>query len=293
MKFNKIIIICVAVLILAVTPVVIAEAQRSKSITIRTGLSDDCVISSVRLSDGVLYFKTDEEVERQYDSSYADKADEMLERIRGLGLLWGLPKGDFEQEDLKVLLNLQPELWKIPGDFTPWRSFFNEPEVCANSDKSFFAVTNPIFEYRYDNRERYEGENQGIVMPRELVIQITDSDIELIPPIGGGSVYRNGVYLDIWHWPGFEDVTEEKLPCRVFGDMDSRIGEIPAAVCNMENPNRTHFTAMLKIANAGYYIEALGLTQREFTELLISICEAPHSETQSVLDYILQNNTNG
>ena len=49
------------------------------------------------------------------------------------------------------------------------------------------------------------------------------------------------------------------------------------------------FRALFTIENAGYIISARGVTQREFIELLISICEAPRENTQDVVEYILEN----
>ena len=66
--------------------------------------------------------------------------------------------------------------------------------------------------------------------------------------------------------------------------MDSQIGLIPMSVRQDENS----FDAAFTIANAGYFVSATGITQSEFIELLISICEAPRENTQDVVEYILE-----
>ena len=48
------------------------------------------------------------------------------------------------------------------------------------------------------------------------------------------------------------------------------------------------FRALFTIENTGYIVSAKGITQREFIELLISICEAPRENTQDVVEYILE-----
>ena len=66
--------------------------------------------------------------------------------------------------------------------------------------------------------------------------------------------------------------------------MDSRIDSIPMSI----RQDGSSFKAAFTIANAGYFVFATGITQREFIELLISICEAPRENTQDVVEYILE-----
>jgi len=66
----------------------------------------------------------------------------------------------------------------------------------------------------------------------------------------------------------------------IYGELDSRIGDVELAVMRGGS-------AVFVLGNAAYDIQCIGLSQREFIELLISICETPQECTLDVMEYIL------
>ena len=68
--------------------------------------------------------------------------------------------------------------------------------------------------------------------------------------------------------------------------MDSYIGDTAISV----RQSYGHFYAFMTVGNASYQISVNRdvMSQREFIELLISICEAPRENTQDVVEHILE-----
>lgn len=263
MKFNKIIVLCIAALILAVTPVVIAEVQRNAPITIKTELKEGEFVSRVKLSRGELYFKTQEELTAQLTSedvknSYPTASDYHNGDVALTHIdLDGVK--EVSREEMMELMNIHPEMWQISTKCGGKVSeIFIEP--------SFYVSENG--EYEYADFYMFSFHYGGVSAQAETLIFIAPSPVK---------------------W----SLTSSREPLAFtlgslrmeYGDLDSKIGD---TVISVVQTDRGGYHAFFTIQNAAYEVLVSGLTQREFTELLISICEAPHPETQNVIDYVLQ-----
>jgi len=70
-----------------------------------------------------------------------------------------------------------------------------------------------------------------------------------------------------------------------FGDIDSKIGDISASIIVR---GKSYFSAFLLVEQTAYDIQANNLTQAEFIELILSICNAPRPEKENYIDFLLK-----
>ena len=266
MKKSTIAVI-LAALILCITPVVVSEYAKYQPITIKTELTDGEVVSHVRLSDGELWFKTDNEVLQQTVQDY-DELKATTESLREINQCilhgWDRSLKGISREDMESLMNVTPGLWQIPEHFDENSVLFVMPNVYANSERTRFAVADIILHYTY----------------------IVDASARININVGVGGtlagIPQEGP--DFGTPPGYANIDALHLEFAHHGKRDSRIGDTPMALVLRGDSYMARFT----IANADYSVSATGVTQREFIKLLISICEAPRENTQDVVEYILE-----
>ena len=266
MKKSAIAVI-LAALILCLAPVIVSEYAKHQPITIKTALTDSEVVPHVKLSNGELWFKTEDEVIQQIVQNY-DELKATAESLREINQCvlhgWDRSLKDISREDMEFLLNVHPERWQIPERFGEAMSSLVMPNVYANSERTRFAAPDNILEYTYgaDGLTR-----MGIY-------------------IGAGGQLADIAYNgpDIGTLPGYANISVTQLEIARYGKRDSRIGDTHTALVWHDGRYEARFT----IANADYSVSATGITQREFIELLISICEAPRENTQDVVEYILE-----
>lgn len=75
---------------------------------------------------------------------------------------------------------------------------------------------------------------------------------------------------------------------RHYGPKRSRIGDVPVALRYENTRWGTTVGAVFTLGNTGYEVSSRNVSQREFVELLLSICEAPRENTQDVVAYVLE-----
>ena len=269
MKKSAIAVI-LAALILCLAPVIVSEYAKHQPITIKTELIEGKVVPRVKLSNGELWFKTGDEVVQQYLASYAKYADALVDSLREINIPVGNEKINLNEETVRKkwenLLNQHSECWKLPDNIPRSESFFCVPNVYSDEDGKRFAIIDPIFTYIYETG-RYR-----------VRIDVTAANPQ--------TTFFNqaGILADLKVAYGYRNLNWTGLITFEYGNMDSQIGLIPMSVRQDENS----FDAAFTIANAGYFVSATGITQSEFIELLISICEAPRENTQDVVEYILE-----
>ena len=269
MKKSTIAVI-LAALILCLTPVVVSEYAKQQPITIKTELTDGEVVSHVKLSDGELWFKTDNEVAGQLTAEDRRAAinDAFYFRVMGKFLPLTRFSNAESEEEMAALMNLHSELWKIPNGIINMISYYHPPVLYGWDDRdTVLTAETDIFLYFSDS----------VVSP-SLSIRIGAGDY--VDLSDGASYHGSEKGL------GFES----EVARIVYGHRDSRIGDVDMSIVVQHDYYGTRrFRALFTIENAGYIISARGVTQREFIELLISICEAPRENTQDVVGYILEN----
>ena len=260
--------IILAALILCLAPVIVSEYAKHQPITIKTELTEGEVVPHVKLSNGELWFKTEDEVIRQIVQNY-DELKATAESLREINQCvlhgWDWSLKDISREDMESLMNVSPKLWQIPERFDEDSVLFVMPNVYANSERTRFAVADIILHYTY----------------------IVDASARININVGVGGtlagIPQDGP--DFGTPPGYANIDALHLEFAHHGKRDSRIGDTPMALVL----HGDRYTACFTIENAEYVVSAKGITQREFIELLISICEAPRENTQDVVEYILEN----
>ncbi len=259
--------VILAALILCLAPVIVSEYAKHQPITIKTELTDGEVVPHVKLSNGELWFKTDNDVAEQLTAEDRRAAinDAFYFRVMGKYLpLTRFSSADSEDE-IASLMNLHPELWKIPNgvnlkrQYTPPRLYgWDDRDTVLTAQTDIFAFT-----------------TSGNTLPLVRIY------------VGAGD------YVDMSDGAFHEYSTgfaPNNVARNIYGHRDSRIGDIDMSLKRRYDYyyNVPSMGAIFTIENAGYIVSATGITQREFIELLISICEAPRENTQDVVEYILE-----
>ena len=261
--------VILAALILCLAPVIISEYAKHQPITIKTSLPDGEVVPHVKLSDGELWFKTEDEVAGQLTAEDRRAAinDAFYFRVMGKFLpLTRFLNADSEDE-MAALMNLHPELWRLPKGIINMISYYHPPVLYGWDDRdTVLTAETDIFLYFSDS-----------AVPPSLSIRIGAGDY--VDLSDGVSYYGGGRDIDF----------SSEVAHIVYGHRDSRIGDVDMSLLVQYDYYGTRrLRALFTIENAGYIVSATGITQREFIKLLISICEAPRENTQDVVEYILE-----
>ena len=245
----------IVVVFLLVLLFILLTQQRDKSIQIKTKLSPDIIVSKVELTSGTLNFKTETDV-------YAELSAKERETYK--------PKpGDYspeygkrftvKDEDIARVLNIDPTKWRIPDRMTVQYENYNGIIGLFSGDDFGGDYSDDVLYSR-----EYRSENGFVVidvaLPGRRWIR---SDGEMT--IGGVT-------------PSPQNVKA------VYGNLDSRIGDMPLSVLNCEtSPWDRDLEAYFIAGNAAYFIRSNTMTQQEFIELLISIYEAPRPVTEDAI----------
>ncbi len=249
------------ILVLLVLFLLLPRLQKGP-IRIMTDLKPGEVVREVKLSSGTLYFKTETEVyaELSEEERNADKPkpkDYLPETVRSFAV---------NEEDISRVLNLDPAKWRVPDRFAP--------------DYGHFAWSVSL--------SRTE-----------------DADPDYSDDVLYSRAYRSDegtfVYIEV-ALPGRRWIRSSELAAdgpsvqqvkTVYGEMNSRIGDMPLSVLNHEYAVWDRlFEAYFIAGNAAYFVRSNGMTQQEFIALLISVHEVPRPVTEdalSALQAIAQN----
>ena len=247
--------LCGIVLIVLVLLVILLTQQRNRSIQIKTRLSSDEIVSKVELSSGTLHFKTETDV-------YAELSEEERNALK--------PKpGDYspeydrgftvKEEDISRALNIDPTKWRIPDRLAFQYEIF---------DVSIRLVSGEAPDKEYSDEvlysREYRSEDGGFVL------------IEVALP---GRRWIRDEELTV----GGVSASPQQVKA-VYGNLDSRIGDMPLSVLNCEfSPWKRDLEAYCIAGNAAYFIRSNAMTQQEFIELLISVYEAPRPVTEDAI----------
>ncbi len=270
MKKSAIAVI-LAALILCLTPVVVSEYAKQQPITIKTELTDGEVVPHVKLSDGELWFKTLDDIYAQFtqaDYTFTSKRSDLYfgEEIR---VPYYRLNGNhtISLAEMASTMNIHPESWVIPNnDGRNWTVFYLEPFFAfGDKNKLFFAdldeglMCGYLYNFRYvrPGVDIYIGPVAQVWLPRSQIASVA-SNVDF----------------------GLEVIRKK------FGDMDSTIGSTALSI----RQDALNLEAFMTVGNASYQISVNRdvMSQREFIELLISICEVPRENTQDVVEYILE-----
>ena len=243
-KKNRVPILAAAVLVLAAAMVLVLTRPWDRTIRIKTALSPQETLSRVELTAGALHFKTEQERDKELTSedmkAYAPRpAPEYSTDTEVFNL---------REEDVLRMLNIDPEKWSIPERFSfqfehfRWAIGLSSAEAPETDEGHTLYV------------REYRTEDQNVILHMEAAL-------------AGKCWLRTEAELTAG-----ERLEHVKLR---YGELDSRIGNMPLSVLNRGR----YYDAYLIKGNTAWFIQSNGMTQQEFTELLISIYEAPETET--------------
>ena len=272
MKKRRLVISLAFVVVCAVTSVLAAMYQR-QPISIEKLLTAGETVSVVALSDGELWFKTEADIAVQLkpeDFVEATRADYFVPGEEKAVPYYEMNGGKkYSEQELLKMMNISPELWYL-GDELPNGRFSCNPPYFVDGDRTDVIYNDFItaaMTAASVHAFEYWGEYIHIYAAPAPVRWQLNSDVHFSNYYeGGGSIYA-------------------LRPA--FGDLDSRIGDIPVSV---KYTDSYAYSAFFTVEQTTYQIRALaeGVSQEEFIKLLISICEAPHPEKENLIDLVLE-----
>lgn len=258
MKLNKIIVLCTAALILAVTPVVVSEIHRSEPITIETELSSDEIVEYVKLSRGELHFKNMPSIEKNNTLDITSEMDRQY--IVSGDVLMKLRK-EFSPDDMADFLGIYPELWDTEDGETKSSDYIERLRGCDifptvyNSELIYLKET-PLALYRFDKFNLY----------------IKSGDFNLSELRSSSPTFGIPYTVSVG---------------QAYGEFDSRIGDMPLGICVSESGD---IFSAFTLHGVGYELWTTlerWESQAEIAELLISIYETSYRQDKNAADYLL------
>lgn len=264
-------IIIALILVLAVTGGIAAAVTYHQPISIKTPLTAGEVSYKVELSDGELWFKTQEEVTAQLtaeDFIFATKGDYYVPSEDGRAIPYYELNGGkkYSEQELLEMMNIYPEHWYWRnGELPKGRFWCYYPCFAENDrDKVLYAerggICGSVCAFKYS------GLDEASVFAAPTPVKWSmDGYMKADSYYDGGSLFGMDVY---------------------FGEMDSRIGDIDLAIRYSGNA----YNAFFVIEQTAYQVIGSSdeITQEDFIKLLISICEAPHPEKENMIDLVLE-----
>lgn len=253
---TRILILCAAVLVLALALTLALTRPWDRTVRIRTALSPEETLSRVELTDGTLHFKT--EAERDGELTPEDLrayAPRPAPRYGTDSEVFSL-----EEADVLQMLNIDPEKWSIPGRLS-------------------FAYEHFAWSIGLSRAEAPETDEGSSLYTRAYRSEDQSALLEIEAALAGKCWLRRERELTAG-----EKVEHVKL---LYGELDSRIGNMPLSVLSREYSAGTcRFNAYVVKGNTAYFIYSVGMTQKEFVELLISIYAAPQPETRDPVSFL-------
>lgn len=273
-KKAQIIRISIILLCSAIAIAVPMTIPPSLPIIITSDMSDGEILSHVELSDGELRFKNREELLAQLkpEDFVSAKGTEYYNPLEDIAVPYYELNGgkEYSREDILDMMNIHPEHWQVgsrtlSGSLEFYRNgnaWFGEPITFINGDKEHPMYGDSCFLFVYQD-EGSSARISAAPAPVKWLGSIVGSDFIL----GSGMVSVRSAY----------------------GDMDSRIGDVNVSIKTITDPHATYFDAFFVIEQTVYLVSASDkdVSQEEFVKLLISICEAPHSEKENLIDLLL------
>lgn len=275
-------IIRIAVLVLfsaaAVAAVMLLNGYYTRPITVKTPLADGEIIERVELSRGELWFKDEETLISQLSpEDFAEGAHDAYihpgeDEVVPYYILNGGKRYTFEE--LLKKMNINPEHWTLKGE--PFRGKARALLPCfVNGERS-----KPAYAYMPEDW----------AFPYVILQDITTTAAHCYA--SGGNVYIAATPTPVkWRMGGNLLHSDHAIiggvdPVKIrFGDIDSQIGDISASIIVR---GESYFSAFLIVEQTAYDIQATNLTQAEFVELILSICNAPHPEKENYIDFLLK-----
>lgn len=270
---KKILIRITAALIMCAAVIAAPAVMRryyARPISVKTSLADGEIIERVELSRGELWFKD------EYDL-ISQRAQEDYLFVDGVSVLSGdtlvpyyrMNGGKtYSGEEMLDALNVYPEYWSMGGQLLKDTEYLplcmaavcfinGDPEKPVYMYDGAKACAVCYSSYNADMRITICAAPTPVNCGLRSVLQYRDRD-----------VFGAGAY------------TVRKA----FGDMDSMIGDIPVSVVYMHD----YWSAFFIIGETAYEIVVYNCTQKEFVELILSVCNAPHPEKENYIDFLLQ-----
>jgi len=270
-------IIRIAVLILfsaaAVASVMLLNRYYTRPITVKTPLVDGEIIERVELSRGELWFKDEETLVSQltqedylFVTGISVKANDTLVPYTEMN-----GGKSYSREELLAALNIYPEYWTMGGmplKDTDYQRLWVQGVCFINGDPE-----KPVYMF---NGAKAHAVWYTYPAPHnhDININIYASPTPVKCSLDGVLQYTAEMLMS-----GAGSVRA------MFGDMDSVIGDIPAAVCVKAS---RWWSAFFIIGETAYQVSASNCTQAEFIELILSICNAPHPEKENYIDFLLK-----
>lgn len=252
LKSKRAALILGVIILLILFVLLLLPRLHNKAIRIKTALSPSDVSSTVELTSGILYFKSEADVygemtEEERNTYKAKPSDYLPEYDKSITV---------NKEDITRVLNIDPSKWRIPDRLAFQYEHFNVMIGLISAESPEADYSDDVLysrEYRSEDNSRFV--IFDVALPGRRWIRDTD--------VVGQSV---------------------KHVKTVYGKLDSRIGDMPLSILNCESsPWDRDFEAYFIAGNAAYFIRTNGMTQQEFVELLISIYEAPRPVTEEAI----------
>ena len=253
---TRILILAGAVLVLAAALTLALTRPWDRAIRIKTPLSTEAVVGRVALSSGTLHFKTETELYKELTPedlrAYASRpAPRYITDTEVFTL---------REEDILQMLNIDPDKWRIP-------------------ERLSFKYEHFDWNIGLSSAEAPETDEGGSLYVREYRSEDQSTFLYIEAVLAG----------KCWLRTERDGIAGEKLEHvrLIYGEQDSRIGDMSLAVLNQEySPWSRCFDAYVIKGNTAYFIRSNGMTQQEFTELLISLYEAPEPETRDPVSFL-------
>lgn len=269
---KKLLIRIAAAVILSAVSVALVAAYNAQPITVKTPLVDGEVVERVQLSRGELWFKTQEDIIKQLVQEDYLFVEGISVTDKNTLVPYSEMNGGktYSREELLAALNIYPEYWTIGGEplkdtdgerlhVLPVHFIDGDPQMpvyMLNGAKAHAVWYDYCAPHNVDIDISIYAAPTPVKCSLDSVLQYT---AEL--PISGASSLRMR-----------------------FGDMDSIIGDIPASVCTVGR----WWYAYFAVEETAYQVGVAGCTQFEFTELILSICNAPHPAKENYIDFLLK-----
>jgi len=252
----RILILAGAALALAAALTLALTRPWDRAIRIKTPLSPEAVVGRVELSSGTLHFKTETEL-------YNELTPEDLRACSprpAPRYITDTEVFPLREEDILQMLNIAPDKWRIP-------------------ERLSFKYEHFDWNIGLSSAEAPETDEGGSLYVREYRSADQRAFLHIEAVLAGKCWLRTERELR-----GGEQLEHVKL---LYGEQDSRIGDMPLAVLNEEySPWDRCFDAYVVKGNTAYFLRTNGMTQQEFTELLISLYEAPEPETRDPVRFL-------
>lgn len=244
-------------------------------------LEPGTILPTVRLSRGVLRFKTAEEATAQFLSGI-EGAKVRLEDLReakecvfSRWYQWN------EALPVLLLLGIRPEMWLIPARLTESREERDTIRIYTDPERSLYIQDGSLYACVFsDDLSGGAAADQVIIRVRAAGQEVSRMPEGGILPEGGGTDTGGSWRASL--------LSLDCLLGSAYGNRDSRAGSTALSIVCGEHLGETTFGAYFTWGNGDWNIYTHGLTQEEFLDLLLSILAQPEPIKADVTAWLLE-----